>query len=252
MNGTPENQMLEFVPNVIVLIGIEKGCTKCGNVKRLDLFSPQKGMKLGKAPACRECCAAGNRKYRKEHPQESRESSKKWRESNPEIHASNVKRWRDNNIEKRARQAIEWRNNNPERARETGRIKNRRRYGTLKGNINRRMACGMNYCLKGTKRGQKWESLAGYSAVQLMQHLEKQFRNGMSWDNKELWHIDHKIPIAAFNFNSPDDIDFKRCWALDNLRPLWKEINMSKGARLDKPFQPSLAIPLCVQEGVQI
>lgn len=56
------------------------------------------------------------------------------------------------------------------------------------------------------------------------------------------WHIDHKIPKSAFNFETPEDIDFKRCWALKNLQPLWAAENIKKHDRVDKPFQPSLAI----------
>jgi hypothetical protein len=62
-----------------------------------------------------------------------------------------------------------------------------------------------------------------------------------SW-SRAGWHINHVIPISAFNFSSPEDIDFKKCWALKNLRPLWAKDNFSKNARLDKPFQPSLAL----------
>jgi len=46
----------------------------------------------------------------------------------------------------------------------------------------------------------------------------------------------------VFNFSSPDDLDFKRCWDLKNLRPMWGTDNIKKGAKLSKPFQPALAI----------
>jgi hypothetical protein len=64
----------------------------------------------------------------------------------------------------------------------------------------------------------------------------------MTWDNYGEWHIDHIIPISAFNFNSPEDFDFKRCWALKNLRPIWAHDNLIKQARLSSPFQPGLAM----------
>ena len=38
----------------------------------------------------------------------------------------------------------------------------------------------------------------------------------------------------------PEDEDFKRCWALSNLQPLWMSENRSKNDKLEKPFQPSL------------
>jgi len=39
-----------------------------------------------------------------------------------------------------------------------------------------------------------------------------------------------------------DDIDFKRCWELSNLQPLWANENRIKRCKLKKPFQPSLSL----------
>lgn len=98
--------------------------------------------------------------------------------------------------------------------------------------------------LNGNKNGRHWESLVGYTLADLKCHLEKQFKPGMTWDNygRNGWHIDHIIPISAFNFTSPDHLDFKLCWSLSNLQPLWAFENCSKHDKLEKPFQPSLAI----------
>lgn len=85
------------------------------------------------------------------------------------------------------------------------------------------------------------EELLGYSIDDLMKHLEKQFTDDMSWDNYGEWHIDHIIPVSAFNFKTAKDIDFKRCWAMKNLQPMWGSENSSKYDSLDKPFQPALA-----------
>ncbi len=64
-----------------------------------------------------------------------------------------------------------------------------------------------------------------------MTHLEKQFTEGMNWDNYGEWHVDHKKPMTLFNFTSTDDHEFKLCWCLDNLQPLWELDNLSKGVR---------------------
>jgi len=55
----------------------------------------------------------------------------------------------------------------------------------------------------------------------------------------EKWHIDHIIPVSAFNFTKPEHIDFNKCWALSNLQPLWAEENLSKHKKLKEAFQPS-------------
>ena len=64
----------------------------------------------------------------------------------------------------------------------------------------------------------------------------------MSWLNYgSVWEIDHRIPLAAFNFKTIDDLDFHKAWHIKNLQPLGVRENRSKGAKLEKPFQPSLA-----------
>jgi len=82
--------------------------------------------------------------------------------------------------------------------------------------------------------------LLGCSILELKEHLENQFKQDMNWNNhgtgwnekdKQEWHIDHILPIFAFDFTKPEDDEFKQCWALDNLQPLWAVDNLKKGAR---------------------
>lgn len=109
-----------------------------------------------------------------------------------------------------------------------------------------KLMCVMRSHLAGsirTPKGKhKWEAFVGYGQAELIEHLEKHFTAGMTWDNygRKGWHIDHIIPISAFNFTCVNDYDFKRCWALSNLRPMWAFDNISKGAKLDNPFQQCL------------
>ncbi len=82
------------------------------------------------------------------------------------------------------------------------------------------------------KNGLHWETLAGYSCKELRRYLEARFRPGMSWDNYGEWHVDHIIPKSLFKYESYDDPEFKACWALENLQPLWAKDNLSKGNRI--------------------
>ena len=84
-----------------------------------------------------------------------------------------------------------------------------------------------------TGRGGSWEKTVGYTLLELRAHLEKQFVDGMSWDNYGEWHIDHIKPISGFNFKNMKDPDFKRYWALNNLQPLWAKDNWQKPKKLD-------------------
>jgi hypothetical protein len=66
--------------------------------------------------------------------------------------------------------------------------------------------------------------LLGYSALQLKEHIENQFLDGMSWENYGEWHIDHIKMVSNFDPDTPVDI----INALSNLRPLWAADNCSK------------------------
>jgi hypothetical protein len=108
--------------------------------------------------------------------------------------------------------------------------------------LHNRISKGVGRSLKGNKQGRNWELLLGYTCVQLKRHIENLFLPGMSWENMGKWHIDHKIPVSAFNFSAASDIDFKKCWDIKNLQPLWSIDNLKKNDKLSKPHQPSLAL----------
>jgi hypothetical protein len=70
-----------------------------------------------------------------------------------------------------------------------------------------------------------------YSLNDLRLHLERTFAKGMNWENMKEWHIDHIVPVSSFEFNTAQDEGFRRCYALSNLRAMWAEDNLSKGAK---------------------
>jgi hypothetical protein len=88
--------------------------------------------------------------------------------------------------------------------------------------------------IKKNKKGLGWEKHVNYDTEQLRQHLERQFKEGMTWDNygRNGWHVDHIIPKDVFNYKSPSDKGFKKCWSLENLQPLWEEENVKKSNKL--------------------
>ena len=77
-------------------------------------------------------------------------------------------------------------------------------------------------------------SKLGYTPLELLNHLESKFTDGMSWDNLDEWHIDHIIPIDYFvkkcNFNSLQIQ--KKCFNYKNLQPMWAIDNLRKGTKL--------------------
>jgi hypothetical protein len=82
------------------------------------------------------------------------------------------------------------------------------------------------------KNGVSWEHLVGYTVAELRTHIERQFTKRMTWQNYgRAWELDHILPIASFDISGPDCPEFKACWALSNLRPLWKKTNTKKGSQ---------------------
>jgi len=107
-----------------------------------------------------------------------------------------------------------------------------RRETDPKFNLNARISAGVRYSLRN-KNGLKTFDLLDYTFDELYEHLESKFTDGMSWDNMSEWHIDHIRPVASFNFDSAEHPDFKKCWALNNLQPLWAVDNKMKGDKWD-------------------
>ena len=74
--------------------------------------------------------------------------------------------------------------------------------------------------------------VVGYSVARLREHLEAQFVPGMTWANYgKAWHVDHKVPASWFRADSIDGDEFRRCWSLDNLQPMFARANIQKGNR---------------------
>ena len=72
------------------------------------------------------------------------------------------------------------------------------------------------------------ERILGYSRDKFIKHIENRFLPGMSWKNRNKWHIDHIKPVIAFideGEKRPSIVN-----ALENIQPLWAEDNLKKGA----------------------
>jgi hypothetical protein len=215
-----------------------KKCNRCGKEKRLELFGNDKRGKDGKVSICRKCDSERGCQWAKNNPQKSRDRSKRWATKNIEKHREHTRKY----IKCHPDYLRKWRNENPGKAKKSNKYHNDKKLKTARGRILNRISCAIRRSIRENKAGRHWESLAGYTLDQLKDHLEKQFTPEMSWGKFHQIHIDHKIPLSAFNFSKPEDIDFKRAWALENLRPMWSRENLSKGAKLEEPFQPSLQI----------
>ncbi len=100
-----------------------------------------------------------------------------------------------------------------------------------KNRIDVNMGKAIRAALKGKKAGRSWEKLVGYTTNDLIRHLEKQFEFWMNWQNYGLWQIDHIKPKSLFKYDTAENKEFLKCWSLENLQPLERIANISKGNR---------------------
>ena len=136
--------------------------------------------------------------------------------------------WQSANYQRSIQNARDWKAANPDRVRE---YKRRRLRDSPAEVLNNRMRAAIHQRVRIGKGGRSWRDLLGYTPDELMAHLERQFVKGMAWDNVGDWHIDHIVPLSSFTFDSVDDPEFRRAWALPNLRPLWGKDNQRKQAK---------------------
>lgn len=245
-----------------------KRCTKCGEEKELDAFFARKGATDGRMSSCKVCKTKAIYAWRDENRQSLHAYQREYRKrpnaiatlkvyaARPEIIEREKAREKarsataNDKVRKAAVEKLETVAAYRKSYRKTPEVKERakiykqrpevrkataakqraRRISTPFRHINAKMSTAVGQAIR--KNNRSWKSLVGYTAGELMAHLEKQFLPGMTWGNMRRWHIDHILPIASFSFSSADDPEFKACWSLGNLRPMWAKENISKGDKI--------------------
>ncbi len=107
----------------------------------------------------------------------------------------------------------------------------------------------INYYLKkngSSKLGKSCIKYLEYTMNDLKIHLESLFEPWMNWknwgnydpktwddNNKSTWKwsLDHIIPQSTLLYKTMDEPNFKKCWALSNLRPYSAKQNLLDGSK---------------------
>lgn len=94
-----------------------------------------------------------------------------------------------------------------------------------------RMYCRVNGAFKaqGISKKSKTSEMLGCSFKKFAQHIESQFEEGMTWENKGAWEIDHIIPVSC----ATTEEGLSKLFHYKNCRPAWSSHNRSKGNRLE-------------------
>jgi hypothetical protein len=162
----------------------------------------------------------------------------------PEVIAAKEQRRRQQEAARRLRATPEYRAELRKRQNERQRQLHKKRYGNdPQYTVAMRVRSRIYQALKagGYSKPDKTDNLVGCSFAFLRQHIERQFKGKMSWDNPNSYHIDHIVPMSAFDLTDPAQLKVACNW--QNMRPLLPRKNMSKGAKL---LYPQQQLPLSV------
>jgi uncharacterized protein YdiU (UPF0061 family) len=236
-----------------------KKCSKCNITKSKTCFQKCSKHKDGLRSECRECSIKASKEYYeknrekileqvrekiKTNREEFRRRAHKYYWKNPEIVRKRSVLWAQKHRDKTRERSIRWKKNNSDKVKQHEKRSYLKKQSNPTTRIRHNVATAISRSIqKGQKANRHWCDLVGYTLDELKHHLEGQFTEDMTWRNYgKYWHIDHIIPLSVFNFSRTEDIDFKRCWELSNLRPMLARDNIIKSNKLVRPFQPSLQI----------
>lgn len=228
-------------------------CEKCGLKKVLkEAFRKSYLSKSGIQNYRRKCklCYAKERKEKNRDPEVKKKIKQKydiWAAKNKERIAKLKSEYHKKNKEQINKKHKEWINKNKDRVSKTSQVwkeKNKEKWLSYRADYerNRRkndplfalignIRGGINKAFKnhGYTKKSKTSQILGANFEVVKIHIESQFIDGMSWDNRDEWEIDHIVPLASAN--NEDEL-----YALahyKNLQPLWDDLNLAKSDKFD-------------------
>ena len=186
---------------------------------------------------------AYHREWRKKNRHKRNATQRKYRKKNMDKESAYHREWAKKNRDKRNAYKREWAKKNRDKVNAYDREwakKNRDKRNVYCRKIRKQRPEIRIIQNQRTRLGQFVKSCSirsserfGCTPKQLREHIEAQFKRGMTWQNYGKWHIDHIMPCSAFDLTNPDHV--KICFNWQNLRPLWAKQNASKGKKITHP-----------------
>jgi len=203
----------------------------------------------GHRPQCKACEAAKKAKYHQNNKEVILKNKRIYHRENKEKLNLKSKKYRQNNLELlKEKDRIYSRTHRVERRNYFNQFAREQRKKFPHIRIKHAISANINNALKSSNSSKNGESIKKYLAFspqELKIHLENQFESWMNWNNYGrydskswddnnpstwTWQIDHIIPHSIFVYSSMEDENFKKCWALDNLRPYSAKQNSIDGS----------------------
>ncbi len=209
----------------------EKTCSKCGETRPVSEYHRKTASKDGLSARCKPCVLAAvkeyrtanvdkvsavNKAYRRKNFHKVSQRQKEWRASNRQ-RVSQVKKTRyEANKTQIIKKVTEWQRNNSKLSH------------VYRASRAIRAVIYQSLRRKGFTKRSKTTNLLGCDWATFEQYLSSRFAEGMSWDNRSEWHVDHIIPLATAKTIE----DVERLCHYTNLQPLWAADNIRKGAKI--------------------
>lgn len=205
-----------------------KTCIKCNIEKDFNKFYKNKTKKDGLHNKCKECMNKHNKQWKTLNKDKHSEYLTKYHSENSEKIKDYDKQWIKNNINYKKDyykknkshiiiKGMEWRR------------KKLKKDPLFKLRIYLGNRINFSIQNQGYKKTSKTHELLGASFEVVKKHIEKQFIEGMNWDNYGVWYIDHKIPLSS----AKNEEELINLFHYINLQPLWALDNLKKGAKLN-------------------
>jgi hypothetical protein len=218
-----------------------KICGKCNIEKPLEDFIFRKDTNHYES-RCNKCVKEYQREYYLKNKQKMLKSSNSYYNENVEKVLLSAKEYREQNKEKIKKRKSDYHIKNAEKIREKTKNwrennknwrvqyeKDRRNNDTvyaLRVSVRNRIKTYLKKC-NINKKNNTFD-IVGCSPEFLKEYLEKQFKDGMSWEKRNEWHIDHIIPLSSAKTKE----EIYKLSHYTNLQPLWAEDNLKKSNKI--------------------
>lgn len=193
-----------------------KKCYKCKKTRLTKFFHKRSASADGLYSYCKECKKQDDKKYTLKYKDKILDKHKLYYINNKEKIAKQKKEYQKRTFENRKKYKREY--------------EKQRKQADPVYKLTQNYQNRIYKALKGIGiKSKSTTKLLGCTVQEFRIHIEKQFREGMSWENQGKWHIDHIIPISSGKTLRKRE----KLFHYSNCQPLWAKENLEKG---DKQF----------------
>jgi hypothetical protein len=175
------------------------------------------------------------KRWQEKYKEKYKEKCKEYRKQNKEKLSLYLKEWRSKNQEKCRHLKNSWREKNRDRFRKTSRdyVRNKRSSDPIykiRCNISTLIQNGIRN--RGFSKKTKTSKILGCDYDFFKKYIESKFKEGMTWESRSEWSLDHIIPISL----AKTEEELIKLNHYTNFQPLWKIENIKKGNKLPTQF----------------